>query len=83
MTLLYLGNQDSIRDYYLSDGRVSEEILRNNIDKFRGRYPTHPHLAQSIEVLTHPDHKLRHGNFGEYRELGEHYHYDPVNHTYV
>lgn len=67
----------------MSDGRVSEEILKNHINKFRNKYPTHPHLAESIEILTHPDHNLRHANFGEYRELSENYHYDPVNQTYV
>lgn len=77
MTLLYLGNQDSLRDYYLSDGRVSESMMKSHIDKFRNKYPTHPHLYQSIEILTNPDSKLRHANFGKYYELNEHTHFDP------
>ena len=45
MTLLYLGVQDSLREYYLPDGRVSESLLARYIDKFRSNYPSHPHLS--------------------------------------
>lgn len=77
MTLLYLGLQDSLRDYYLPDGRISDGIMKSNIQKFRNKYSTHPHLYQSIEILTNPDPKLRHGNFGKYSEINEHTHFDP------
>lgn len=82
MTLLYLGLQDSMRDYYLSDGRVSDSIMKNNIDKFSKKYPTHPHLYESINVLTNPDPKLRNANFGQYSEVNEYTHFNPDTNTY-
>lgn len=41
-----------------------------------------PHLYESIEILTHPDHTMRHGNFGKYTPLDQHYRFDPIKHSY-
>ena len=63
MTLLNMGVQDSVRNYYNEDGSVNTNNLQGHIQNFRNSYPNNPALTENISSMTNPDENLRSINF--------------------
>lgn len=59
MTLLNLGVQDSVRNYYDTNGTVNAKNLQTHVDNFKSKYPNHPQLVQEVSSMTNPDETLR------------------------
>lgn len=59
MTLLFLGLQSPVQNYYMDNGTVDKLKLQDNLNSFRTKYPNNPQLYESIVALTNPDESLR------------------------
>ena len=55
MTLLGLGTADSVQDYYMPNGEVNQEKLRNHLQNFKNKFSNDYQLCSDVERLVHPD----------------------------
>lgn len=69
MTLLQLGVQDPVQNYYLDNGTVDKVKLQDHLNNFKSKYPNNPQLYESIVALTNPDDSLRKVNLNQVSPL--------------
>lgn len=55
MTLLGLGDNDSVQDYYLPNGKVDENKLRQHLSNFKSKFANDTSLGNDVERLVNPD----------------------------
>lgn len=63
MTLLSLGNQDSVQDYYLPTGSVNNEKLGQHLGNFKRKYGSDHGFVSAVEGMVHPEDDHRNINF--------------------